>query len=153
MLNEIQYHNFTTNEIESSKINKDSPYVIESRQPRTNAVLYKPKFNIVAKMNYMPGFDISYVAKGMHIFNRRISKGDYYKRPNLGMADYPAYIDFADETKPHESLLRYVDLGLILTDIIRKPIAYKDDKVTLYSHTPIFSEVKMVNGYIDYSGV
>ena len=153
MLNEIQYHNYTTNEIESSKINKDSPYVIQSRQPRTNGVLYKPKFNIVAKMDYMPGFDISYVTKGIEIFNRRIGKGNHYKRPCLGMSDYPAYIDFADETKPHESLIKYVDLGLMLTDIIRKPIRYKDDKVAQYSHTPIFNEVKMVNGYIDYSGV
>ena len=153
MLNKIQYHNFATNELESIKIKKDSPYIVDVRQQRSNAVLYKPKFNIIASMRYMPGYDISHVKKGLGIFERRLKNGDYHSRPFLGMSDYPAYIDFADDTKPHESLLKYLELGQILTDIKRKPIRYVNGKIAEYSHTPEFKEVKMVNGYIDYSGV
>jgi CRISPR-associated protein Cas5d len=151
MLNPIRYVGFTLNEVENIKVKRDKPIVVNVRQQRTNQVLYKPCFNIHAMMKPKPGFDYSYVMKGIDIFNRRIKDGRYFRQPFMGMSNFMAYIDLADDTKPHESLMNTVDLGIMLSDIIREPV-FKSGKIVDYIHKPIASEYKMVNGYVDFTG-
>jgi CRISPR-associated protein Cas5d len=150
VLNEIKYYGMTVNEVENLKASKDQPIIIKQRQQRSMQVLHDVSYNIYAKMNYVEGYDHSFVTKGIEIFKRRVKNGNYYHQPFLGVSNFMAYIDEVTNTTPHASLVDMRYLGIMLTDIHRRPVFNEDGKIVDYIHTPQFDEVYMENGVLKY---
>ena len=150
VLNEIKYYPMTVNEVENLKANKDQPIIIKQRQQRTMQVLHNVSYNVYARLNFVEGYDHSFVSKGIGIFNRRVKNGNFYHQPFLGVSNFMAYIDEVKNTSPHSSLVDMRYLGIMLTDIHREPIYNQDNKIVDYKHTPQYDEVYMENGVLKY---
>ncbi|MCD4733443.1 type I-C CRISPR-associated protein Cas5c [bacterium] len=141
-------------------------YVEENRQQRAAMILKDVKYIIEAHFENTDGND----GKHLDIFNRRVRKGQCYRRPFLGTREFPAHFDFI-EAIPSASELqedRYEDwipqgdrdLGWMLYDIDYQEVGGKTSdsfisKVNGEYKTvraePLFFPAKMVGGVINVS--
>lgn len=150
VLNPIRFENIRKNEVgakisarnaKSAMVSGDLTglhlVVGENRQQRATMALRDVAYVIEAHFEMTDKADDDSPAKHFDIFRRRAQKGQCFHRPALGLREFAASFDWAEEA-PQSALAGTQDLGWMLYDI---------DFAN--GNTPQFFRAEMVDGVID----
>lgn len=120
VLKPINYVTFKRNEVKSKlSFNKNnvSASVIsieEDRTQRQSVVLKDVRYRVAAEMVLQPNFSGT-PAQLFNQFERRVTRGQSFLQPSMGMREFPAYYEWGST---HEAPIdESMDLGLMLYDV------------------------------------
>ncbi len=132
VLKPVKYASVRRNEINTKQ--SANPILIEERRAQRNSIVLKEVEYIIEASVYQDGKDEKNPPKKyVEMFNRRVRKGQCFRRPYLGTREFAAeFIELTGEEQPIEEL---IPIRSMLFDMfydeqgIPKPIYFYDVKV------------------------
>lgn len=140
VLKPIKTTSMVTNEIKPKATKGGSIYVEEVRTQRNNVLLKDVAYVIHANIRVRPGVPDS-PQKYIAIFNRRVKRGQCFRRPFLGIRDYAAF--FRETTSEDVPIDESHHFGKVLFDF------NFDDKNPKTAPIPYYYDCKMLHGVVD----